>query len=370
MKVLQVGKFYPHYFSGGIETVSLNIQKGFFNKSIEINFIGFLPKSEKDNVILNNQIFLCKTNIEKFSTQFSISIVKMWLKIRNNYDIILVHMPHPFANVVYFLFPCKKGKLILYWHSDIIKQRKLLYFYKPLLINFIKKASAVIAPTSIHLDKSDFSAFFINKKHIIPYPLDIEIKKYSYMLLKNKKIIFSCGRLIYYKGFDVLIEAAKYLSDNCVIRIAGDGALKETLKKKVNDLKLNDKVTLLGHISDEDLTRELKNSYLFCLPSNCRSEMFGVVQVEAFAFGKPVVSTNIPRSGVPEVNLHNVTGYVVEINNPMALAESINKLLYDTMLYRKFSSNALKRAEYFASRHIVDRVIELFDAINNENTTE
>jgi glycosyltransferase involved in cell wall biosynthesis len=150
------------------------------------------------------------------------------------------------------------------------------------------------------------------------------------------------------------------------VKIAGDGVLREKLQKKITSLQLSGKVILLGKISDNDLERELGECYLFCLPSNYRSEMFGVVQVEAFAHGKPVVSTNIPRSGVSEVNIDNKTGYTVEINNPRAIANAITKLIENESIYNEFSNNAFERANYFTSNEIIDRYILLFQKYCNQ----
>jgi rhamnosyl/mannosyltransferase len=224
----------------------------------------------------------------------------------------------------------------------------------------IKKSVAVIAPTAIHLDQSDFSYFFYSKKHILPYILNIHLEKLDAKLFSEKKVIFSCGRLIYYKGFFDLIEAAKMLPENCIVKIAGDGALQKKLQKKINNLQLSEKVVLLGKITNHDLEKELGGCYLLCLPSNYRSEMFGVVQVEAFAYGKPVVSTDIPRSGVSEVNINNKTGYVVKTNNPLAIANAITTLIENESIYKDFSNNAFDRAKYFTNNEIIDRYIFLF----------
>jgi rhamnosyl/mannosyltransferase len=308
MRILQIGKYFPPYHYGGIETVSRNLHNALQKRNIDIDFLGFLPTKIKKKVETDSRIYLCKTNIAIFSMQISCSFITTWKKVRNNYDIILINMPNPFVNVVINLLPPLKGKIMLYWHSDIIKQRLLLRFYKPFLICLIKNSVAVIAPTKIHLEQSDFSYLFRSKTHIFPYILNIHLRKGNTKLFGEKKIIFSCGRLIYYKGFSDLIEAAKMIPENCIVRIAGDGGLREKLQKKINSLQLSEKVVLLGKITNYDLEKELRRCYLFCLPSNYRSEMFGVVQVEAFAYGKPVVSTDIPRSGVSVVNVNNKTG--------------------------------------------------------------
>jgi glycosyltransferase involved in cell wall biosynthesis len=94
--------------------------------------------------------------------------------------------------------------------------------------------------------------------------------------------------------------------------------------------------------------------------------MFGVVQVEAFARSKPVISTNIPRSGVSEVNINNKTGYTVEINNPQAIANAITKLIENESIYKDFSNNAFEHAHYFVNDKIVDEYILLFRKYCNQ----
>jgi glycosyltransferase involved in cell wall biosynthesis len=188
----------------------------------------------------------------------------------------------------------------------------------------------------------------------------MKVADYPYTLHDGKYVIFSCGRLVYYKGFHVLIDAAEHLPDNCIIRIAGEGKLYEQLAGQISEKKLSHKVFLLGRISDEQFEQEMRDCFLFCLPSVQRSEMYALVQVEAFCHGKPVISTNIPRSGVPEVNRSGVTGFTVEPNDPKAMADKIKMSLNDRELYELFCKNALVRGKDLTDQHIVDKCIELF----------
>jgi rhamnosyl/mannosyltransferase len=146
MRILQIGKFYPPYYFGGIETSSKILHEGLRERGLDNDFLGFLPKSYKHDIEVDEHIYLCKTDIDKFSVQFSINFINRWRKFKNSYDIILINMPHPFANLVFNLFPAKKAcKIVLWWHSDIIKQKFLLQFYKPFLIAFLKRIDAVIS---------------------------------------------------------------------------------------------------------------------------------------------------------------------------------------------------------------------------------
>ena len=131
MKILQIGKFYPPYHYGGIETSSKVLHEGLRERGINNDFLGFLPKSYNDDIVIDECIYLCKTDVDIFSTQFSVNFIKRWQKIKNKYDIIFISMPNPFSNLIINLFPPEKAKIALWWHSDIVKQKILLLFYKP-----------------------------------------------------------------------------------------------------------------------------------------------------------------------------------------------------------------------------------------------
>ncbi|MEJ7682671.1 MAG: glycosyltransferase [Segetibacter sp.] len=158
------------------------------------------------------------------------------------------------------------------------------------------------------------------------------------------KIIFALGRFIYYKGFEYLIEAAKYLPDDFVILIGGAGPMKEAYVSLIKQYNLYNKIYLLSDINQNDLGNYYKACDVFCLPSTQKTEAFGLVLVEAMVFGKPLLSTNIPGSGTSWVNVNNVTGINVEPKNGKALAEAILTIM-DESNYKAFSINSRKRYE-------------------------
>ena len=124
---------------------------------------------------------------------------------------------------------------------------------------------------------------------------------------------------------------------------------------------MEDKVKLLGKIPFEELGAYYQLCDIFCLPSTERSEAFGVVQIEAMAFGKPVISTSIKGSGVDWVNLNNVSGIIVPPKDANKLAEAIIELLTDEKKYQQLSIGAKKRyEEEFTKEKMVEKFRNLY----------
>ena len=104
----------------------------------------------------------------------------------------------------------------------------------------------------------------------------------------GKKLIFSVGRLVGYKGHKYLIDSAKYLPEDYVILIGGNGPLFNTMQQQIEEENLNDKVVLLGRLSDEELADYYGACDLFCLSSIWKTEAFGMVQIEAMSCGTTI----------------------------------------------------------------------------------
>lgn len=95
---------------------------------VQADFLVFLPMQYKGDIKVDEHVYLCKTDIDKFSAQISKSFYKKYKEIERNYDIIFVNLPHPVANMVLWLSKPKKAKIILCWHSDIVKQKNCLSY--------------------------------------------------------------------------------------------------------------------------------------------------------------------------------------------------------------------------------------------------
>ena len=347
MRILHIGKFYPPYF-GGIEKVNYDIVEGLNMNGVQTDV-------------------LCSNHFKVIaSTPLSCSLITTLRKIQDNYDIIHVHLPNPMANLAIFLTQ-PKAKIILHWHSDIIKQKSLLILYSPLQSWLLKRADKIVITTPTYLEESNTLKKYKNKITCIPIGIDsqeLSIDRNTLNVLKNKyqgnKIVFSLGRLVYYKGFEYLIDAARFLPNDIIILIAGIGELKEKLQDQIFNHNLQNKVKLLGKIPFEELGAYYELCDIFCLPSTERSEAFGVVQIEAMAFEKPIISTSIKGSGVDWVNLNNISGIIVPPKNSKKLAEAITELLTNENKYQQLSIGAKKRYEDVFTK---DKMVDSFKSL-------
>ncbi|WP_250176070.1 glycosyltransferase [Escherichia coli] len=250
----------------------------------------------------------------------------------------------------------------------MLSKKKLLLLFAPLQKWILDKCTCIIVTSPVYGQSSPTLQPYQDKIVCIPIgvdthvmPLNDELEKSIKKRYQNKKIVFSLGRLVYYKGMEYLIDAAKELPPDYIVLIGGTGPLIDTLKQKVANDGLSDKVVLLGSINYSDLASYYKSCDVFCLPSIHESEAFGVVQLEAMSFSRPLVSTNIPRSGVAWVNQHNETGIVVEPNDAKALAKGIVSVVQNSAT---FSKGAKARFDtMFTKELMVKNIINLYSSL-------
>jgi len=367
MRVLQFGKFYPPDI-GGIELFMYDLTEA-LSESIDLDVLC-------SNSVLRRQIDGFKRykvyRSASFGKLFSTSITPymvIWLKkLQKNYDIIHMHLPDPMATLAYY-FVKPNSRLIVHWHSDIIRQKHLLKLYKPLQEWILNRADKIIATSPPYIDSSSYLREYRKKCISIPLGLnperlvvnDSKVRKIK-QEYKKHPIVLSIGRLVYYKGYEFLIRAMKEVK--AILLLGGNGPLQENLEAIVIKHGLEKRVFLLGQVADEDLGSYYKACDLFCLPSIERSEAFGLVQCEAMYFGKPIVATCIEGSGTSWVNQHNVTGLNVQTKDPHELAKAINMILSDQKLYRTFSYNAFNR--FYENFHIsttAKKIITIYEEL-------
>lgn len=364
--ILQLGKFYP--IKGGVEKVAYDLMTGLSGKEIHCDMLCATVAGKGKTIRLNPyaQLMECHSWGKAAATMIAPSMITTLRKVCPSYDIVHVHHPDPMAALALALSGYK-GKVVLHWHSDIQKQKYLLKLYRPLQDWLLRRADLIVGTSPVYLDESPFLknvqqktvCLPIGVPPVLPEPEAVDKLRKQY---GGKKIVFALGRLVAYKGFTHLVEAARFLKDDYVVLIGGTGALEQALCQQIKRLGLENKVVLLGRIPENELPTYFGACKVFCLPSVQKTEAFGIVQIEAMSCGKPVVATRIPQSGVSWVNKHGVSGLNVMPGNAGELARAIQDIADNESVYDKYSTAAKNRYwDIFTNEHMIDKCKRIYN---------
>lgn len=370
-KLIQLGKYY-YPEPGGMETHLYDHCCELRDKfDIEVLVANTRPRTITE-MIDGVRVTRVANWGEVFSSPICPTFPRHLARIGSDRDsIIQLHLPNPLAHVSYLLTK-PAGRLVLIWHSDIIKQQWLSRFYNRYLYQLLERADCVVATSPNYVKYSPFLRNYAYKTVVVP--LGIRAEKFEPSWQTNmqaqwirqkygKPMVLFVGRLTYYKGLETLIQAAAKIDGT--IAIIGNGPLKHHLGQMIHERGLLGKVFIFQNVTNEDLVSFYHACDVFVLPSNKRSEAFGVVQLEAMVCGKPVVSTNL-STGVPWVNQHGQTGLVAPVNHPEKLAQAINYLLENREESRRFGRNGRQRVlENFTIEIVTGRMERVYEQILN-----
>lgn len=298
-----------------------------------------------------------------------ISLQFPWLLRKAKADILHFHHPFPLGEVSQLLMGPHR-KYIVTWHSDIIRQRRLAALYRPILLRFLRRAEAIVVGSPNYLDVSSYLPAFREKCRVIPYGIEVDsLSCPSERVLEEAeglrstygdRLVLFVGRLVRYKGIPYLVEAMKSVEGRLLI--IGDGPLLKTIQSQIHTLGLDDKVRICSHVTDGELVSYYHASRLLVLPSISINESFGLVQLEAMACGKPVVSTSLP-TGVTYANLNGQTGLTVPPGDSPALAQAIATLLDDSDLAARLGAQGRQRVH---AEFQVDKMVSSVEALYRE----
>lgn len=371
MKTLQISKFYPPVM-GGIESVVFELTEGLNRQGVETDVLCAHTSSRtlRERSTTGHRIVRAGSLGKLLSTSMSPALLFAARRMCRDYDLIHVHMPDPMAALALWL-TSPQARIVVHWHSDVINQRRALKLYEPLQTWLLRRADAVIATTPQYAEASPSLLAWKSKVEVIPIgitPIDSRGAADKARALRERfggrKIVFSLGRMTYYKGFDVLIDAARLLPADAVVVAGGGGELLQTYRERVAAEGLAGRIEFVGRIPDEDLPGYFEAASVFCLSSIVRAEAYGVVLLEAMAMGKPIVTTDIPGSGVPWVNQHEITGLNVPVGDGRAMAVALTRILEDETLAARFGEAGKQRfLTHLTAEAMVARTLSLYQRL-------
>jgi len=371
MRVLQLSKFYPPV-RGGIETVVWELTEGLNRTGVRTDVLCShqRPVTRCDQLPRGYEVVRAGSLGTLLSTSMAPAMLVELPRLARRCEIIHVHMPDPMAALALWTVR-PKARVVVHWHSDVIRQRRAMKLYAPLQRWLLERADAIVATSEPYAASSLTLQPFRHKVDVIPIGVSDRSSGASVQAAalrdryQGRKIVFSLGRMTYYKGFDVLIDAAARLPDDCVVLIGGDGTLLKQHRKEVQARGLGSKVHLLGHIGDDDLPAYFEACDVFCMTSTVRAEAYGVAVVEAMAMGKPIIATAIEGSGVPWVNVDGATGFNIPVRQAEPLAQALARLLGDAGLRQRLGEASRQR--YLGEFHaelMTRRTVALYDRLH------
>ena len=301
--------------------------------------------------------------VRSFGNLFSLPIAptypfRLWQEMKQA-DVVVLHAPFPLADLVLGLGLRKRVPLIVYWHSDIVAQKFFGRLLRPLLMATLERAKAILLSDQRILHRRELADRFGAKLKALPYPIDLDRfalsadEQAQVLALKAQypKLVLSVGRLVKYKGFDVLIEAARHV--DATFMIVGEGVERAALEAQIMQHGLQDRVLLVGALSERELIIHLHASDLYALPSITNAETFGIVQLEAMAAGCPIVNTQL-QTAVPLVARDGVEAITVAPGDADAFADAVQRILSDETLRQTYAHAALLRAAEFSRERFAD----------------
>ncbi|WP_158598214.1 glycosyltransferase [Falsibacillus albus] len=205
------------------------------------------------------------------------------------------------------------------------------------------------------------------------YPLSIDHtlsdEKVFAQMIRNRKMVFSIGRMVAEKGFETIIEAAEKLVDQreeiCFI-IAGRGPLLDHYRQMVINRGLKDFVYFIGYISDEERNCLFRQADMAVFPS--LYEPFGIVALEAMAAKKPVAAA---RTGGLKGIFNNENGVLFTPGSSVELADAVSSLLSNPAKAARIAENAYKIAiTLFGWERISEKTMNVYEDIRLKSKVE
>ena len=365
MKVLHV---YKDYFPvlGGIESHVRTLCGELQQRGVEVEVLATGPGHRTVHSVVDGvPVTLAARLAMVASNPISWSIVSEMT--RTEADIIHLHFPHPTGELAYLLAG-RDRKMVVTYHSDVVKQKALLALYRPFLWKVLARADRILATSPQYAYSSPYLRRFSDKVSVVPLGIDVarfeKVEQADVDAIRGRygaPIVLFVGLLRYYKGLPYLIRAMKNVS--ATLLVVGTGPLERALKGFARDEGLGESVVFVGEVSDDQLPAYYHACDVYVLPASHRSEAWGIAQIEAMACGKPAVCTEL-GTGTTYVNIHGETGLVVPPADVPALAGALRLLLADDSLRRRLGEGARDRVRRELTKELMaDRVLAIYRQI-------
>ncbi len=366
---------YPTF--GGSGVLATELGKALANKGHEVHFISYNQPARLD--FFSENVFYHEVNIAKYplfeyapyETALAGKIVDIVQSA--HLDVLHVHyaIPHASAALLAKQILAQKGihiPVVTTLHGTDITLVGREVTYEHVVSWSINQSDAVTA-VSNKLKEETLQHFDINRPiDVIPNFIDFNRfnkkprEHFKQMIAPNgEKIIIHTSNFRKVKRVeDVVAIFSRIIKEiPAKLLLIGDGPERSHIEKVCREHNTCDWVTFLG--KQEAIEEILSIGDLFVLPSE--SESFGLAALEAMACEVPVISTN--AGGIPEVNVHGVTGFLSNVGDVDSMAQHAITLLKDPEMLKTFRKNALLQAHNFDLKTILLQYEAVYERVVN-----
>ena len=346
----------PYYGGGGATAIHEIASR--LTKKFEVTVItGKYPKSRNEKIdgVLYERIGFSFAGPKL--GQFIYQLLLPYFAIRKNYDLWMESFTPPISTAFLPLFTRKPVIALVHNFSEGYMNKKYhlpFHLAERFGIKFYKYFIVLTKGAKEHVLK-------INKKADVSIiPNGVEIKSFDKNTKRN--FVLYLGRIDFYqKGLDLLLKAYKYISQNskAKLKIAGSGTKNEEIKlaELIKNLKLKDKVQVLGKVNGSGKTQLLRSARCIVVPS--RYESFPLVILEALSYGTPIVTFDI--EGLKW--LPKSCALKVESNDEKAMGAAILKVTKD----KKLQTKMIKKGKRLANNYSWEKSYENYLSYINQN---
>ena len=348
---MRVLHFYKPYYPdtvGGIEQVIRQLCVGTGRLGVTNTVLSLSREKNLAPIAFEGHtVHRVPLDFELASNACSIASLGTLARLAREADVVHYHFPWPFMDLAHFLARVRKPTVVSY-HSDIVRQKKLLRLYQPLKQRFLRSVDAIVAASPDYMESSAVLARYPDKTRVITYGLDQSTypqpdpaRLAHWRRQVGPKFFLFVGVLRYYKGLHVLLEAVA--GTGYPVVIVGAGPEEAALKAQAQKLGLKN-VLFTGALDEDDKVALLTLCYAMAFPSHLRSEAFGISLLEGAMYGKPMISCDI-GSGTTYINIDGETGLVTPPSDPQALRAALRTLWDNPDLAREMGARAGARFE-------------------------
>lgn len=357
LRILHVFKTYTPDSRGGIESVIQTLAEGMGALGVESEVLTLSPDPRPQTITVDgHRVHRAKRIANIASTGISTGIFPMFARLCREADVIHYHFPWPLMDLLHLGMAAGRPSVVTY-HSDVVRQKTLLVFYRPLMRRFLAGVDRVVATSPNYLATSADLQPVRHKTETIPLGIPAAVSAPDEARIDRwkarvpERFFFFLGAPRYYKGLEYLFAAARKTGLPVVLA----GGIPPGLKPPGAD-----NIHIVGHVDEADKLALLALCDAFVFPSHLRAEAFGVVLVEAARAGRPMISCEI-GTGTSYVNIDGETGLTVPGADVDALAAAMTRLWNDAGERADMGARARQRFErLFTAQAMCERYLALY----------